>query len=327
MIERQLVQLVRLVDDLLDFSRISLHKLDLQRHPIDLAQIVGQAASAVQPFVNSRNQHLILSVPEDRYYLNADPVRLTQIFNNLLHNASKFTGHGGQIILSVRDEGNEVIVYVTDNGIGIPPERLADVFEPFVQLKNAPDNHHGGLGIGLAMVRQLVELHGGNVKAHSKGLGTGSEFVVRLPLLATKPSLNDVTSPGKLSGSSRPLRVLVVDDDEDTADSLTTLLKIDGYDARCAYEGLEALEVGRSFRPHVVLLDIGLPGFSGYDAARRIREQPWGAQLLLIALTGWAQQKDREQSKKAGFDFHFAKPLDPVVLREILEAAAVNDRP
>jgi CheY-like chemotaxis protein len=264
-----------------------------------------------------------VSLPSTPIHLNADPVRLAQVFHNLLHNASKYTPPRGVISVCVEQHGHEVVVKVRDSGKGIPADRLEAIFEMFAQVEPALDRAHGGLGIGLTLVKRLTELHEGTVQAFSEGQGRGSEFVVRLPVL---DDVAEVQRPAEPAVPERATsrRILVVDDNEDSAKSLTTLLAMNGNPTRVAFDGAAALIAAEEFRPEVVLLDIGMPKMNGFDAARRIRERPWGRDVLLIALTGWGQDSDRRRSRSAGFDAHLVKPVDHAELMKVLTSLSTK---
>ncbi|HEY1860287.1 MAG TPA: PAS domain S-box protein, partial [Gemmataceae bacterium] len=315
--ERQLGQMVRLVDDLLDVSRITRNKLELRRQSVELASIVYQAVETCRPLAESHRHEVTVALPPESIYINGDSVRLAQVFSNLLNNACKYTEPGGRIWLNAERQGSDVLVSVKDNGIGIPPGMVPHIFEMFMQVDRTLERSGGGLGIGLTLVKQLVELHDGRVEAFSDGPGLGSEFVVRLPILVDKPERRATVPP--IAGTpATARRILVVDDNVDSAESLAVLLKVTGNETHTAYDGLEAVEAAQQFRPEVVLLDIGLPRLNGYDAARRIREQPWGKNMLLVALTGWGQDEDRRKLKDAGFDHHMVKPVDYTALMTLL---------
>ncbi len=308
-IDRQVSHLERLVDDLLDVARISRNLLELRKQRVELAPVVHQAVETCRPLADSSRHAVTVTLPPEPTYLNADPVRLAQVFSNLLNNACKYTEPGGHIWLTAERQGSDVTVSVKDAGVGIPPEMLPRVFEMFTQIDRSSERSQGGLGIGLALVRRLVEMHDGRIEAFSDGAGRGSEFVVRLPLFVEKPKAPR-TEPtvGKQATTAR--RILVVDDNRDAAASLAMLLQLIGNETFSAGDGLEAVEAVEKFRPDVVLLDIGLPRLNGHDAARRIREQPWGKDIVLVALTGWGQDEDRRKSREAGFDTHMVKPVD-----------------
>ena len=317
-IERQLGSMVRLVDDLLDVSRITRDALELRRTRVELDSVVHHALETCRDQARRQSQKVEVALPEPPVYLDADPVRLAQVFSNLLNNACKYTPPGGRILVTGERRDGNVVVTVKDSGVGIPPDKLESIFEMFAQLGAAGERSRVGLGIGLTLVKRLVELHGGSVEARSPGPGRGSEFVVRLPILVDKPEDQEETVPAAIKPASAPLRVLVVDDNEDSAQSLAKLLSFGGHETRMAYDGLETVDAAEQFRPDVVLLDIGLPKLSGLDACRRIREQPWGGSMVMIALTGWGQDGDRDRSRDAGFDGHLVKPVDHGALMQLL---------
>jgi signal transduction histidine kinase len=318
MMQRQVGQMVRLVDDLLDISRISQGKIELRREPVELASAIHRAVEAVRPLCESMDQELTVTLPPEPTYLNADPTRLAQVVGNLLNNASRFTEKGGRIRLTVEREGEQALIRVQDTGIGIAAEQLPRIFEMFMQVDTSLERSRGGLGLGLALVKKLVEMHDGAVEARSAGVGQGSEFIVRLPSLSgSLPPLPQEPS-GIKPVATTPRRILVVDDNQDSADSLAMLLKLNGHEVHIAHDGFEAVEVATTFQPHVILLDIGLPGLNGYEAARRIREQQRHKAIKLVALTGWGQEEDRRRSEEAGFDAHMVKPVDLAVLTKLL---------
>lgn len=316
--ERQLGQMVRLVDDLIDVSRISRNKLELRKKKVELASIIDQAVEACRPLADAANHELTISLPDEPIYLNADAVRLAQAFGNLLTNSCKFTGRGGHIELSVERLVSEAVIKVKDNGIGIPPAMLSKIFEMFTQIDQSLERTQSGLGIGLTLVKQLVEMHDGEIAAYSEGAGHGSEFIVRLPVLdeLSESQPQQEASPEVVAAA--PRRILVVDDNRDSAMSLAILLKLTGNDVQTAHDGLEALQKAEDFQPDLILLDIGLPKLNGYDACRQIRQQPWGKDITIVALTGWGQDEDRRKSKEAGFDNHLVKPVDHAALGQIL---------
>jgi PAS domain S-box-containing protein len=319
MMDRQLRQMVRLIDDLLDVSRITRNRLELRREPVELDTVVRTAVEATRAFVESCGHELSVALPAEPVYLHADLTRLAQVLTNLLTNAAKYTNRGGHVRLSAAREAEQVVLSVRDDGIGIPADHLPRLFEMFSQAAPALERSQGGLGIGLALVRGLVEMHGGSVEARSEGPGRGSELVVRLPVLAGAPARP--APAGEDRPTARPAcRALVVDDNRDNADSLALMLRQRGDEAQTAYDGLEALEAAGRSRPDVVLLDIGLPRMNGYEVARRLRAQPWGRQLVLIAITGWGQEEDRARAREAGFDHHLTKPVDFPDLERLLAA-------
>lgn len=316
-LERQLGQMSRLVDDLLDINRISQGKLELRKEPIELASVVHQSIEACRPLVENAQHELQILLPPEPIYLHADSARLVQVFSNLLINACKYTPRGGRISLSVEQRGRMAVIHVKDTGLGIPPDQLASIFEMFSQVDRSSEYSQGGLGIGLTLVKRLVEMHGGSVEAYSEGQNLGSEFVVCLPLLIEETKAKPPSaSIAQLAVTSR--RILIVDDNQDSASSLALLLNVVGYETQIAHDGLQAIELAETFRPDVVLLDIGLPKLSGYDVCRRIREQPWGSKMVLVALTGWGHEEDCRKSKDAGFDHHMVKPMGLDALRGVL---------
>jgi len=317
MMERQVGQMVRLVDDLLDVSRISRGKIELRRVRIELSSAVYHAVEAIQPQCKSMDHILTVSLPPEPIFLNADPTRLAQVLGNLLNNACKYTYNGGQMSLTVAREGNRAVIRLRDNGIGIATDQLPRIFEMFVQIDTSLERSVSGLGIGLTLVKSLVEMHDGTVAVHSAGVGQGSEFVVRLPIAVESPE--PPPAPTIIEPRvTTPRRILVVDDNRDSATSLAMVLELTGHKTHIAYDGLEAVEATATFRPDVVLLDIGLPKLNGYDACRKIRELPSGKGIVLIALTGWGQDEDRKKSKAVGFDAHLVKPMDYDALIELL---------
>jgi PAS domain S-box-containing protein len=315
-IARQAGQMRRLVDDLLDVARIARGRIDLQKEPVELVGLVSAAIDMHHPRVAARGQHLEVALPREPIYMDADPVRLAQVIDNLLTNAIKYTPEGGCIWLEMEAEGAEACIRVRDDGIGIPADLLPQVFEPFVQADHSLDRSQGGLGLGLGLVRGLVEMHGGRVAASSPGRGQGSEFVVRLPIGQTTPGAS-----GKPARQAVvPCRVLIVDDNVDLAASLAFLLRELGCEAETVHDGPSALAAVERLCPDVVLLDIGLPGMDGYEVARRIRARGLG--VLLVALTGYGQEKDRERARQAGFDLHLLKPADVLQLQALLDEVA-----
>ncbi|HET8875314.1 MAG TPA: ATP-binding protein [Casimicrobiaceae bacterium] len=315
-IERQVKHMALLLDDLLDVSRITRGKLELRRARVDLASVVAMALETAHPLIDDRRQTVIHDLPAAPIILDADSMRLAQVLANLLTNAAKYSEPGGIIELAAVREVDEIRIDVKDGGIGIEPTLLPRVFEMFSQMHGSLDRAEGGLGIGLALVKGLVELHGGRVEAHSAGLGHGAQFSVRLPL---PPPGDAPEAPAGGGGHAeapdmRHARILVADDNRDAASSLATLLMLDGHDVRVANDGARALVEAESFRPHIALLDIGMPMHNGYDVARAIRAAPWGRSMVLVAVTGWGQSEDKRRAKEAGFDHHFTKPLDLDVL-------------
>jgi signal transduction histidine kinase len=318
-IDRQVQHLIRLVDDLLDVSRITRGKIRLQTEPVDVAVVVARAVETSRPLIDARRHELAVNLPGEPVCVQADAIRLSQVLSNLLNNAAKFTDEGGRIGLAVAREGGEVVLRVTDSGAGIPAEMLPCVFDLFMQADRTLDRSQGGLGIGLTLVRHLVEMHGGRVEALSPGVNQGSEFVVRLPLLSGASPAASANGCGTAPAAA-PRRVLLVDDNVDAADSLALLLSLGGHEVRAVHDGPSALRAAAEFRPEVVLLDIGLPGMDGYEVARRLRQCAEVAGTLLVAVTGYGREEDRRRSREAGFDFHLVKPADPQQLAELFAA-------
>ena len=331
MMERQLAQMVRLIDELMDISRISRGKVELRRQQVELSAVIEQAVEASRPAIEQAGQTLRVALLPDPIYLRADLMRLVQVFSNLLNNAGKYSEPNSEIALTVaqavgleRGTSAEVVVSVRDTGVGIAAEMLPEIFELFTQVRGAFEQaagqaatlSQGGLGIGLTLVKQLVEMHGGSVSAYSEGLGQGSEFVVRLPTVVPQHQAveNNTSEPQPINVR----RILIVDDNEDSAMTLSMLFEMTGDETQTAHDGLKAVETAETFRPDVALLDIGLPGLSGYEVARQIRAQPWGEAMVLVALTGWGQQEDRQRSTEAGFNAHMVKPVDHEELLKLL---------
>ncbi|HEY3580178.1 MAG TPA: PAS domain S-box protein [Pyrinomonadaceae bacterium] len=320
-IERQLDQMVRLVDDLLDLNRITHDRLELRRGEIELSSAIQQAVEVARPLLDAAGHELVIELPDEPIYLYADRARLAQVFGNLLNNSAKYTGPEGVIALTAELGAGEVVVTVRDNGAGIPPDKLNSIFDMFMQVDKTSDQSQGGLGIGLTLVKRLVEMHGGSIEPRSAGEGLGSEFVVHLPVLARAGDAGpDGARVGSQSVEESQLqrRVLIVDDNRDSADSLSMLLELTGNQTYVAHDGLEAVEAAEKHRPDVMLLDIGLPKLDGHEVCRRIREQSWGKDIIMIALTGWGQESDRRKSQEAGFNGHLVKPVDYDKLLELL---------
>lgn len=316
--ERQLDHLVRLVDDLLDVSRISRGKIELRRERVDIAGVVRDAIETVRPLCEQNEHELEVELPKIPLYLDADPLRLTQVVGNLLNNASNYTQRGGRIKLMVRVEDENAVIRVRDDGIGIEAEQLQRIFDMFSQGEDPICRSGSGLGIGLALVRSLVELHGGVIEAHSAGHGRGSEFTVRLPLGDAGDTRSSLKQPDAQESGSLPRRILVVDDHRDAAETLAMLLEAGGHDVHVAFDGPEAVAAAGELRPDMVLLDLGLPKLGGYEVARRIREAEGQTRTLLVALTGWGQEEDRRRTAEAGFDHHMVKPPDVRALLNLL---------
>ena len=313
--ERQVHHLNRLVDDLLEVSRITRGIIEVKKEPLDLTAIVRAAIETSRPIFENMRHEIRLDFEADHCYVAGDPVRLTQVFANLLNNAAKYTNQGGVITVTTRRDSGELVVSVRDNGIGIAPNLLSQVFDMFMQVDRSTRRSQGGLGIGLTLVRSLMQMHGGSVEARSEGPGLGSEFVVRLPMLL------ESALPQESHRNIQPLpprRILIVDDSRDGGESLAMLLRVLGADVALAHSGRQALECVGTFQPDVVLLDIGMPGMDGYEVARRIRANPATRGIQLIALTGWGQDEDRQRSAAAGFNHHLVKPADVDKLRQLL---------
>jgi len=316
--ERQLSHMVRLIDDLLDVSRISLNKMQLRCARVTLADIIASAVETARPMIDAAEHQLTVTLPSEPALLDADLTRLAQVFGNLLTNAAKYTPKGGRIALEAQLEDSSVVVSVSDNGIGLHPESLRSIFGMFSQVDHSFERTTGGLGIGLALVKGLTEMHGGSVSAESPGPGQGSRFSVRLPLLmaAAAESGREKTEPPPVGKRGR--RILLADDNRDAAESLATMLRLSGNEVHIAHDGLEAVERAEVVLPEVVLMDIAMPRLNGYDATRRIRSYDWGRTMVIIALTGWGQDSDRRDSREAGCDDHLVKPVDPVQLTELV---------
>jgi CheY-like chemotaxis protein/two-component sensor histidine kinase len=334
-IERQLSHLTRLVDDLLDVSRITRGKINLSREVVEVSDLVARAVETVQPLIVERGHQLSLDVADGSIKVFGDPLRLTQALGNVLSNAAKYTENEGRIRLVARQVDGVVEIRVRDTGIGIPSDLQPRLFEMFTQLNHRTGRPQSGLGIGLALVRKLLEMHGGTVTAFSEGNGLGSEFLITLPVIsketgegaatgrtASPLALND--SAGEEATPQIRRRILVADDNSDALESLATLLELGGHEVFSAENGALALESAERHLPEVALLDIGMPKLDGYEVARRIRAQPWGRRITLVALTGWGQESDRRRSGEAGFDSHMVKPLDLDKLTELLERLPVQ---
>jgi PAS domain S-box-containing protein len=318
MMDRQLGHMVRLIDDLLDISRISQNKMELRKARVLLADVIASAVEAARPLIEAARHELTVHQPTGPVFLDADLTRLAQVFGNLLTNSAKYTKPGGHIWLSAERTGPEVIVAVRDTGIGIPADALPRIFDMFSQVDRSIERTTGGLGIGLALVKGLVEMHGGTVSADSPGLGQGSTFAVRLPALGQPAAAIDtpIDEPRGPTGPGR--RILVVDDNRDSAESMAMMLRLTGNEVTTAHDGVQAVETAECIRPDVILMDVGMPRLNGYVATRRIREQPWGQGMVIIALTGWGQEVDRVQSRDAGCDGHLVKPIALADLEKLL---------
>ena len=320
MMERQLAQLVRLVDDLLDVSRIIRGKVELHRESVDLVTVVRRAIETAQPVIDSHGHELTVSLPPEPVLLDVDVIRVAQALSNLLVNAAKYTEQAGRIWLSTEHQDGQVTIRVRDRGIGIAPELLARVFDLFVQADRTLARSQGGLGVGLTLVKRLVELHGGTVGVHSDGPGQGSEFTVRLPAVSAGVGGTGPAPQGRVQAADGgPVRrVLVVDDNVDAADSAALLLRMWGHKVHTVHDGLSVSQAVRDFQPEIILLDIGLPGMTGYEVAKHLRSQPALDSLVLAAMTGYGQDEDRQRSQEAGFNFHLTKPLDPSKLEALV---------
>ncbi|RIL06217.1 MAG: hypothetical protein DCC71_07445 [Proteobacteria bacterium] len=323
MMERQLRQMVRLVDDLMDVSRITQGRLALHRERVELASVLHAAIEATRPHVVAGRHDLVVREPGEPLLLDADPARLAQVFTNLLGNAARYTDPGGRIWLAAERRDGRAVVTVRDTGIGIAPGDLERIFEPFVQLDRSLERVQGGLGIGLGLARRLVELHGGTLTAASDGPGRGSELTVQLPLLAGAAEARAAAAAPRPAPASAPrLRILVVDDHVDAALSLAMLLRALGHRVEVAHDGTDAFAHAEALRPDVVLLDIGMPRVSGYEIARRIRRADWGQRVFLLAVTGWGREQDKRRALEAGFDRHLVKPVEPGALARLLAGLA-----
>jgi signal transduction histidine kinase/CheY-like chemotaxis protein len=318
-IERQVTHMALLLDDLLDVARVTQGKLQLKKEIVPLVEVVDAAVEAIRPTLDGKNHHLSLSLPAKAVLIDADPLRLSQILSNLLMNAAKYSDPGSHIEMAATIQDDTVSLSVKDDGIGIPPESINGIFEMFSQIDGVTGRSDGGLGIGLALVKGLTELHGGTVEALSGGRGLGSEFIVRMPLAPPQPP----TSPGAIDPAPAPAaparrRILIADDNRDAAESLSMLLEVAGHEVRVAHLGRAALSLAQAFRPDTALLDIGMPDLSGYEVAQELRREPWATRLQLIALTGWGQEDDRRRASEAGFDHHLVKPVDPDHLESLI---------
>ena len=323
-IERQVAHMSRLLDDLLDVSRITRGTLELKRSDSELTVVLGTAIEAARPFLDAKRHVLSLDLPKQAIRLLADSVRLAQVFSNLLINAAKYTDPGGRIELRAAQIDNEVFISVRDNGMGISKNMMPRLFTMFAQDSTVADSSEGGLGIGLALARGVVELHGGRIEAHSEGPGRGSEFLVKIPAGAGTHADTGADAEVDRPMAGGGLRILVVDDNRDAADSCSTLLELSGHYVQTAYTGHEALVVGARDRPHVVVTDIGLPDIDGYEVAAKIRAAPWGRRTVLVAVTGWGQESDKQRAFAAGFSRHLTKPIDPDTLESLLQSLSAE---
>ena len=321
-LERQVGNVIRLVDDLLELSRVNQGRIELRKQRLSLSTVLRGALEVSAPLVEAAGHELIVSEPAEKILIHADPVRMNQIVANLLNNAAKYTERGGRVSVATRLEGADAVISVRDTGIGIPPEMLTRIFDLFVQVDPGDTVSRQGLGIGLTLVKRLVEMHGGTVVARSEGRGTGSEFIVRLPAFSDQraPGSGGERRPGgeRRRQESRTYRILVVDDFHDSADSLAALLRLLGHEVRVAYDGPAALAMADAFQPEAALLDIGMPGMDGIELAKQLRQQRSSKELLLIALTGYGRDEDKRRSLEAGFDSHLVKPVDLPALNALL---------
>jgi signal transduction histidine kinase len=319
-IERQLKHMIRLVDDLLDVSRIARGKIVLVSEKVTVADVIAVAAETVQPLLEQKGQTLTVEDVDAELKVRGDPVRLAQVVGNLLHNAAKYTGEGGRIALASRVREGRAEICVRDSGIGISSESIPHIFELFTQIPSERVNTGGGLGIGLALVRALVELHGGEIKANSDGIDKGSEFTVCLPLYVDEAAAVEASQAEHKEAQVMQVRrnILIADDNQDALESLALMLRLEGHEVHCASDGEEALALAGLRRPEIVVLDVGMPKLDGCEVARRIRAESWGRQAVLVALTGWGQDADRKRSREAGFDMHLVKPVDPATICDML---------
>jgi signal transduction histidine kinase len=323
--ERQLLQMTRLVDDLLEVSRISRGKIELRVEEIDLNEVARHAVETAMPMIERNRQSLKVHLPQTPIRLGADFARIAQVIANLLNNASKFTDAGGTIELSIARDGDCARIRIRDTGIGMTPEALGRIFEMFAQVDSSIERSQGGLGIGLTLAKTLVELHGGSITALSDGPGRGSEFQIRLPAASAAsavphpppPPASDMSTASPTPAAAKR-KILIVDDNRDSATTLAMLLKLSGQQVEKAHDGLQALEVAEKFLPDVILLDIGLPKLTGYEVVQRLRKEPWGQTMKVVALTGWGQEEDRQKSREAGFDEHLVKPVQHATLLKLL---------
>jgi signal transduction histidine kinase/ActR/RegA family two-component response regulator len=317
MMERQLGHMVRLVDDLLDLARIGQNKIELRRSRVALTDVVNSAVETARPMIDEAGHAFSVSMPAEPLFLDADPTRLAQVFSNLLTNSARYTERGGRIWLDARRQADQAVVSVRDTGIGIPAAALPRLFEMFSQVDRSVERATGGLGIGLALVKGLAEMHGGTVTVESPGLGLGSTFSVRLPLAQGVPEPAP-PAPADRGAMATAWRILVVDDSEDSARSMAKVLKLLKNEVRTANDGEQAVQAASAFRPDVILMDLGMPRVNGYEATRQIRELDWGRSVAIIALTGWGQDIDRAKSREAGFDGHLVKPVNLAELERLL---------
>lgn len=324
MMERQVSQLVHLVDDLLDVSRVTSGKITLRSARVDLRDVADAAVETSRPLIDAARHQFEVRLPDGPLPLDGDKTRLAQVLTNLLNNAVKYTPEAGRIELSAARDGDSILVKVADSGVGLPADMLPKVFDVFTQVGRSIDRSQGGLGLGLALVKKLVEMHGGEVWAESAGPGQGSTFSFRLPLASTRPATAHADPAAVAAAAGRGRRILVVDDNQDAADSLVMLLELGGHEVAAAYGGPAAVDLALRFRPDVVFLDIGLPGMNGYEVAERLRSDETLNGAVLVALTGWGTDDDRARSKTAGFDHHMTKPVEAAQVSELLRRIPVS---
>ncbi|WP_295686105.1 ATP-binding protein, partial [uncultured Nevskia sp.] len=320
-IQRQVQHMARLLDDLLDISRITRGKMELKKDHVSIDSVIEAALESAGPLVKSRGHRLDVQRARFDQGIDGDPVRLSQVLTNLLTNAAKYTDAPGRISLSASVSGNDLVFEVRDSGIGLSPEQLGGVFDMFSQVQSAKSRSEGGLGIGLTLVKGIVELHGGSIEATSPGLGHGSSFRVCLPIVRNTAIAAQTEESPSLAPAAQALRVLIADDNRDAAESLAILLEIDGHEVRTAFTGREAIALAQELKPHIAFLDIGLPDISGYEVARALRETAAGSHpIKLVAVTGWGQAEDKQNAVNAGFDLHFVKPASPDRLKSVFES-------
>jgi len=323
-IDRQVQHLVRLIDDLLDVSRITRGMITLNREPVLLGAIIARAVETARPAIDTARHDLTVELPDELITIECDKTRIVQVVGNILHNAAKFTDPGGRVSLKATREGSHAVITVTDSGIGFQSDAASTIFDLFTQVHARSERSQGGLGIGLALVRRLAEMHGGSVTAHSDGPGCGARFTVRLPVMATQAAVGRDEAEAEPVAAVEPRRILIADDNYDAAEALSLQLERTGHQVATAHNGIEALAVAETFHPDVVLLDLGMPRMDGYEAARRMRLEPWGKRVLLVALTGWGQQQDRQKTAAAGFDVHLVKPVAEAELFRVLASSTAH---
>jgi CheY-like chemotaxis protein/two-component sensor histidine kinase len=320
LVDRQIVQMTHLLNDLLDVSRVTLGKIELRLQKIPLSDVIGMAVESVLPLIDSRDQHLSVDVPNHPVWLNADPTRMAQIFSNLLNNAAKYTQKTGHIQITAHEDAEGIIVKISDDGIGIPKEMQPHIFDLFSQVDSSMERAQGGLGIGLTLVKNLTEMHKGSVKVYSEGKGKGSVFTVHLPTHASQQGGAEYNPPDAAgTAKTNMYRVLIVDDNEASAKTLGWMLEMMGHDIRLAHEGRKAIETADAYNPHIILLDIGLPGMNGYEVCETLRQRPALKNCVIIAQTGWGQKEHVERSRAAGFNHHLVKPIRMEKLQEIFQ--------